>query len=117
MGLSDWWNKGYTPTERSMSLWDLIKDDASQITKESKSQIGKGITGWRPAKAFTPKMLKTGPTPLVRYALPRLGLLSLLSPSDSIVSHEEEMYMLGLNPDGSPMTEEDMLNYQQFKEE
>ena len=95
MGLLDWWNKGYTPTERSMSLWDLIKDDASKITKSSPKQIGKGITGWNPAKAFTPEMIKTGPTPLVRYAVPQASaFLSAFSPSDSIMSEEQEMAML-----------------------
>ena len=92
MGLMDWWNTGYTPAEKSMSIWDLIKDDASKITKNSPSQIGKGVTGWNPAKAFTPEMLKTGPTPLVRYALPQASAFaSAFAPSNSIMSQEEEM--------------------------
>ena len=93
--LNKWWNKGYTPAEKSMSLWDLIKDDAKQITKsdEAFKKYGqKGVRGWNPAKAFSPKMVSTGPTPLVRYALPRMGMLaSALAPSDSIMSNKDEM--------------------------
>ena len=44
-----------------------------QLTKTNKAfkQGAKGIKGWRPLKAFTPKMFRTGPTPAVRQFFER----------------------------------------------
>ena len=75
-GLSDWWNKGRdmrVPSENTASWKDLMADDAKQLTrtdKAFKSGAG-GVKGWRPLKAFTPEMIKTGPTPAVRQAFER----------------------------------------------
>jgi hypothetical protein len=73
----DWWNKGRNQRvadEDSASWGDLIRDDFSQITRSEevwKSGGGQGLKGWRPLKAFSPGMLKTGPTPLVRQVVER----------------------------------------------
>lgn len=94
MGLLDWWNTGYVPSEKSMSLLEMIEDELGKLTKsdESFKKYGnKGIKGWNPAKAFTPEMLKTGPTPLARYAIPRMGILAeAFYPSNNIMTEEEE---------------------------
>ena len=78
-GLVGWWNKGRNvrvPNENS-ARWrgpdGLLADDAKQITrtdKAFKSGAG-GVKGWRPLKAFTPEMVRTGPTPAVRQAFER----------------------------------------------
>ena len=80
--LSQWWNKGRNmrvPNESSASWKTLMSDDMKQITKTNKAfkEGAKGIKGWRPLKAFTPKMFSTGPTPAVRQAIERpLGALA-----------------------------------------
>jgi hypothetical protein len=103
MGLMDWWNTGYTPAEKSMSIWDLIKDDVSKVTKsdEAYGKYGQSAKGWRPkdiGKVLTPDALKTGPTPLVRglvRAIPQVSAFaSAFAPSNSIMSQEEEMAMI-----------------------
>ena len=80
--LSEWWNKGRNmrvPNESSASWKTLMSDDMKQITKTNKAfkEGAKGIKGWRPLKAFTPNMFKTGPTPAVRQLVERpLGALA-----------------------------------------
>jgi hypothetical protein len=77
---SNWWNKGKDSKSNMKSLggkeskapWKkLLANDKAQITKNKVSQIGKGMKGWNPLKAFSPKMMKTGPTPAVRQAVER----------------------------------------------
>ena len=50
-----------------------MADDAKQITRTNKAfrSGATGIKGWNPFKAFTPDMVKTGPTPAVRQAFER----------------------------------------------
>ncbi len=74
--LKDWWSKGRNervPNENEASWKELMDDDKKQLTRTDKSfKSGeKGIKGWRPHKAFSPKMIKTGPTPAVRQAFER----------------------------------------------
>lgn len=75
-GIVDWWNKGRNvrvPSENTATWRDLMADDAKQLTRTNKafkSGAG-GVKGWRPLKAFTPEMVKTGPTPAVRQAFER----------------------------------------------
>ena len=53
------------------SLKDLAKNEWSKRTLsdaawkvyQQTGKLPKGLQGWRPLKAFTPKMLATGPTP------------------------------------------------------
>ena len=61
------------PNENTARLRDLIKDDFSQITRTDKAfkEGAKGLKGARPLKAFTPNMMKTGPTPLIRQSIER----------------------------------------------
>lgn len=77
---SNWWNKGKDSKSNMKSLggkeskasWKkLLANDKAQITKNKVSQIGKGMKGWNPLKAFSPKMMKTGPTPAIRQAVAR----------------------------------------------
>ena len=75
-GLVGWWNKGRNmrvPSENTASWKDLMKDDAKQITRTNKAfkSGATGIKGWNPLKAFTPEMVRTGPTPAVRQAFER----------------------------------------------
>ena len=76
MTFKEWWNKGRNeriPNENCASWKTLISDDLNQITlsdsafKENKT----GIIHWRPLKAFSPEMFRTGPTPLVRQIVER----------------------------------------------
>ena len=61
------------------SLKDLAKNEWSKRTLsdaawkvyQQTGKLPKGLQGWRPLKAFTPKMLATGPTPAA-------GLISTL---------------------------------------
>lgn len=74
--LRDWWNRGRNErvsNENTASWKELMKDDMSQLTRTDASfkSGNKGLKGWRPLKAFSPKMLKTGPTPAVRQAVER----------------------------------------------
>ena len=75
-GIVDWWNKGRNmrvPSENTSSWRDLMRDDARQITRSNKAfrSGASGIRGWNPFKAFTPEMVRTGPTPAVRQAFER----------------------------------------------
>jgi hypothetical protein len=78
-GVVDWWNKGRNarvPNENT-ARWrgadGLMADDAKQLTRSNKAfkSGATGIKGWNPLKAFTPDMVKTGPTPAVRQAFER----------------------------------------------
>ena len=78
-GLAGWWNKGRNtrvPNENT-ARWrgpdGLMADDARQITRSNKAfkSGATGMKGWNPFKAFTPDMVKTGPTPAVRQAFER----------------------------------------------
>ena len=88
-GIMDWWNRGRNvrvPNEntarfgglgqylkKSPNPSTLLGDDALQITRGNKAfQSGAtGYRGWNPFKAFTPNMVKTGPTPAIRQAVER----------------------------------------------
>ena len=75
--INKWWNKGKNqrvPGEDSASWKTLLGDDLSQITRSDAAfQAGAtGVKGANPFKAFTPKMVKTGPTAAVRQAGTRL---------------------------------------------
>ena len=75
-GLVGWWNKGRNmrvPSESTASWKDLMKDDAKQLTRTNKAfkSGATGMKGWNPIKAFTPEMVRTGPTPAVRQAFER----------------------------------------------
>lgn len=75
-GLVNWWNMGRNmrvPTENTASWRTLMADDAQQLTRTNKAfkSGATGIRGWNPIKAFTPEMVKTGPTPAVRQAFER----------------------------------------------
>ena len=75
-GLVNWWNMGRNmrvPTENTASWRTLMADDAKQITRTNKAfkSGATGIRGWNPIKAFTPEMVRTGPTPAVRQAFER----------------------------------------------
>ena len=61
------------PNENSARMIDLIKDDFSQVTRSNKAfkEGSKSIKSLRPLKAFTPNMMKTGPTPLFRQSVER----------------------------------------------
>ena len=74
--LKNFYNQGRNvrfPNENAAKLKDLIKDDFSQITRTDKAfkEGAKGLKGARPLKAFTPNMMKTGPTPLTRQIIER----------------------------------------------
>ena len=74
--LKNFYNQGRNvrfPNENTARFRDLIKDDFSQITRTDKAfkEGAKGIKGARPFKAFTPNMMKTGPTPLFRQSIER----------------------------------------------
>ena len=88
-GIMNWWNRGRNvrvPNEntarfgglgqylkKSPNPSTLLGDDALQITRGNKAfQSGAtGYRGWNPFKAFTPNMVKTGPTPAIRQAVER----------------------------------------------
>ena len=72
----NFYNQGRTPAEDTMKFFGkdgLIADDFSKITRTDKAfkDGAKGLKGARPFKAFTPNMLKTGPTPLTRQLIER----------------------------------------------
>ena len=74
--LAAWWNKGRdarVPNESQASWRDLMRDDRKQLTRTDRAfKAGaSGVEGWRPHKAFSPGMVKTGPTPAVRQAFER----------------------------------------------
>ena len=78
-GAKNWWNRGRNlrvageNTARWFGKNGLMADDAKQITRTNKAfrSGATGIKGWNPFKAFTPDMVKTGPTPAVRQAFER----------------------------------------------
>ena len=72
----NFYNKGRNvrfPDENNAKLIDLFLDDLKQMPHSDKAfKTGKtGIGTLRPFKAFTPNMLKTGPTPLTRQLIER----------------------------------------------
>lgn len=72
-GFSKWWNKGKNvrvKNEDTADLKTLWQDEMQQLTRSDAAfQAGKtGLDGWNPFKAFSPKMVKTGPSPAVRQA-------------------------------------------------
>jgi len=74
--LKDVYNTGRNvrfPNENKAKMLDLIKDDFSQVTRSNKAfkEGSKSIKSLRPLKAFTPEMMKTGPTPLFRQSVER----------------------------------------------
>jgi hypothetical protein len=74
--LVGWWNKGRNtrvPNESNVSWRTLMADDRNQLTRTNQAfkEGASGVKGWRPFKAFTPEMVKTGPTPAVRQAFER----------------------------------------------
>ena len=74
--LINWWNKGRNtrvPNESNVSWRTLMADDRNQLTRTNEAfrEGASGVKGWRPLKAFTPEMVKTGPTPAVRQAFER----------------------------------------------
>lgn len=71
--IGKWWNKGKNeriPNEDTADLKTLWQDEMQQLTRSDAAfQAGKtGLDGWNPFKAFSPKMVKTGPSPAVRQA-------------------------------------------------
>lgn len=74
--LTEWWNLGRNtriPNESNASWRELLRDDRSQLTRtDAAFEAGEtGLKGIRPLKAFTPNMIRTGPTPAVRQAFER----------------------------------------------
>lgn len=71
-----WLNKNKNqriPNEDNASWIELIRDDLSQVT-HSDSAFNNNSTSlltWRPFKAFSPQMIQTGPTPLIRQIIRR----------------------------------------------
>lgn len=89
-----WWNKGRNervPNENKASWKELMDDDKKQLTRTDKAfkSGAKGIKGWRPHKAFTPTMIKTGPTPAVRQAFER-PVRSVMSAAKSLQKKKNE---------------------------
>lgn len=73
----NWWNRGKNmrvPNEDNASWSKLIKDDMSQLTHTDRAYESKktSILSWRPFKAFSARMLETGPSPLVRQLVKRI---------------------------------------------
>jgi len=104
-GFMDWWNKGRNervPNENTAKFGSvkqympgakvdkstLFGDDVSQVTRSDRAfkSGSTGYKGWNPFKAFTPNMVRTGPTPAIRQAVERpiralrSGLQSITSP-------------------------------------
>jgi uncharacterized membrane protein YgcG len=78
-GAKNWWNRGRNVrvSGENSARWfgknGLMADDAKQLTRTNKAfkSGATGVRGWNPFKAFTPEMVKTGPTPAVRQAFER----------------------------------------------
>ena len=73
-GFGKWWNKGKNvrvKNEDTAGLKTLWQDEMQQLTRSDAAfQAGKtGLDGWNPFKAFTPKMIKTGPSPATRQGI------------------------------------------------
>ena len=76
MSLKDWWNLGRNDRvegENQASWAVLFKDDLAQLTHSNEAfTSGKtSVWSWRPLSAFSPKMVRTGPSPLVRQFFER----------------------------------------------
>lgn len=74
--LVHWWNLGRNirvPNENQASWLELLKDDLSQLTHSNYAFENGKTSVWslRPLHAFSPEMVKTGPTPLVRQVIER----------------------------------------------
>lgn len=74
--LEVWWNSGRNvriPGESHASWKTLIEDDFKQLTHSDEAFVSGKVNwfSWRPLKAFGPRMIKTGPTPLVRQLCER----------------------------------------------
>jgi|ETNmetMinimDraft_21_1059911.scaffolds.fasta_scaffold00228_9 hypothetical protein len=117
-GIVDWWNKGRNvrvPNE-SKAPWrgpkGLLADDAKQLTRTNKAfkQGAKGIKGWRPWKAFSPNMVKTGPTPAVRQAFERpvRAVRGTVKPSHPLIMLAELIINELINP--QPTSAYDMMH-------
>ena len=106
--LNKWWNKGRNervPNESTASWKDLLKDDRSQLTRtDAAFKAGEtGLTGVRPFKAFSPKMVKTGPTAAVRQAGERLTKPLLLQKNKKVSQNKKSkinLKNLRNNPQG-----------------
>ena len=78
-GAKNWWNRGRNvrvPNENAARFFGkngLMADDVKQLTRTNKAfkSGATGLRGLNPLKAFTPEMLKTGPTPAVRQFFER----------------------------------------------
>jgi len=76
MTLQNWWNLGRNvrvENENEASWVTLIRDDLSQLTysDEAFSSGLLTLSSWRPLKAFSPGMVRTGPSPLIRQVFER----------------------------------------------
>ena len=82
------------PNEDTASFRRLFKDDISQVTRTDKGfKAGdKSLKSFRPLKAFTPDMVKTGPTPLARQMATRFlpGALKNISLGSQIFNQGRE---------------------------
>jgi hypothetical protein len=72
----NWLNKNKNQrvsNEDNASWYELIIDDLSQLTHTDLAFSNNSTTLFtiRPFKAFTPKMVATGPTPLIRQLILR----------------------------------------------
>jgi len=87
--LTEWWNTGRdarVSNESNASWGELLRDDRNQLTRtDAAFEAGEtGLKGVRPFKAFTPGMIKTGPTPAVRQAFERPVRAVLRNPASSL---------------------------------
>lgn len=67
-------NKNQRISNEDNAIWIvLIKDDLSQLTHSDMAfnSNSTSLLTLRPFKAFTPKMIATGPTPLIRQIILR----------------------------------------------
>lgn len=78
--ISAWFYTGHSlrvPDEDRAPWSTLLADDLAQITRTDSTYraslqgpVGP-LEGWRPWRAFSPTMVRTGPTPAVRQAILR----------------------------------------------
>ena len=119
-GAKNWWNRGRNvrvPNENNARWFgrnSLMADDARQITRSNKafkSGAG-GIRGWRPFKAFSPDMVRTGPTPAVRQAFERpvRAITSLFGTVKALKNGSVLGLILSDIMKGHGMTEEEWMN-------
>jgi hypothetical protein len=76
MTIQSWWNLGRNirvENENGASWVTLIRDDLSQLTYSDEAFSSGCLTlfSWRPLKAFSPRMVRTGPSPLIRQVFER----------------------------------------------